>query len=113
MVSNKNAEVIIVGAGPSGVAASKVLSDAKIKTIILEKETTSSRNFYSGIVRSKPLGDIFPDFWEYAPIERKCTTLRTYFLSNDTSTFLDNIPNENLYFNVLRAPFLNSLMEKT
>ena len=113
MVSNKNAEVIIVGAGPSGVAASKVLSDAKVKTIILEKETTSSRNFYSGIVCSKPLGDIFPDFWKYAPIERKISKLKTYFLSTDSSTFLDNIPNENSYFNILRTPFLGSLMEKT
>src|SRR3989338_7840808 len=109
----KDAEVIIIGAGPSGVAASKVLSDAKIKTIILEKETTSYRNFYSGIVCSKPLGDIFPDFWKYAPIERKISKLKTYFLSTDSSTFLDNIPNENSYFNILRAPFLNSLMEKT
>ena len=109
----KDAEVIIIGAGPSGVAASKVLSDAKIKTIILEKETTSSRNFYSGIVCSKPLGDIFPDFWKYAPIERKISKLKTYFLSTDSSTFLDNIPNENSYFNILRTPFLGSLMEKT
>ena len=102
-----NAEVIIVGGGPSGLAAAKTLADAKIKTIVLEKgDGTGSKNFFSGVVSDKLYNDIFGK-----PIikERIISEFRAYFLDKKSFNYV-NQRNEN-FISVLRESF-NRWMSK-
>ncbi|MBI2996444.1 MAG: FAD-dependent monooxygenase [Candidatus Melainabacteria bacterium] len=121
--SKKSIEVIIVGAGPSGLVAAKVLADAGITTIVFEKEiNSSSRNFYSSVIYSKPLEDIFGKFWEsqdgIAPIERFVSDYRAYLMVDESLASINLRSNHKLNsgtllaFNILRGPFTGWMANK-
>ena len=76
----QNTDVIIIGAGPAGLSAAKVLADSGIKTIVLEKGINSgSKNFFSSIIHKKTVEEVFGRISDdtsetfYPPIERKLT----------------------------------------
>ena len=112
-------DVIVIGTGPSGLTAAKVLAEAGIDTLVLEKRAKSgAKNFSGGIVYSKPLEEIFGRFWEgekIAPVERTLAEHRAYLLQKDSFVFI-NLHSKNdtqAAFNILREPFNNWMLEET
>lgn len=124
MSQNRNPDVIIVGAGPAGLACAKILAEAGLETIVLERSKKAGiKNFYSGLVYSEPLQDIFGRFWDGkdpAPFERYLSEHRAYLLQKDTFVSInlhgrENNPNNKTNqhgFNILRKPFLNWMAQK-
>ena len=68
-------DVVIVGAGPAGSTAALVLARAGLKVAIFERgERPGVKNMFGGVLyRTDVLGELLPDFWEQAPIERYVT----------------------------------------
>lgn len=83
---NRKFDVIIVGAGPAGCAAAYVLAQTGLEVLMLERgEYPGAKNLFGGILYSKVLQDILPDFWTEAPIERPVTKYIISFLSGEDS----------------------------
>lgn len=60
MSNKKTSEVVIIGAGPSGLAAANMLGNAGIETIVLEKSTKAgSKNFHSTVIKQSLYENIF------------------------------------------------------
>ena len=104
-------EVIIVGAGPAGLSAAKVLAKAGINTIVLEKNKTGAKNFFSGIVSEEPLKEIFTNFYDTnskkinAPFERFVDQFRAYMLQETSFTSFNVQSNMQNSYLVLRESF--------
>lgn len=76
-------EVVIVGAGPAGVAAAITTAKSGMSTLILERgDFSGAKNMFGGLVFTKPTAEIIPEFWKTAPIERKIIEHRYWLLSD-------------------------------
>lgn len=76
-------EVIIVGAGPAGVSAAVVLARAGKKVLLVERgDCAGDKNMFGGCIYAKQTADIFPAFWETAPIERSVSTQKIFMLTD-------------------------------
>ena len=104
-------DVAIVGAGPAGATAAYLLAKAGLQVIVIERgQTPGSKNVSGGLVFSRIYNQIYPNFWEEAPVERAIRGHGIMFLGEGASTTLDfrtdeaNNPPYNA-FSVLRARF--------
>lgn len=83
-------EVLIVGAGPSGISAAIALARAGVEVVVLERgEYPGSKNVYGGILFTHQLLKLLPDAVEDAPFERAVTRRRFGFLADDRELGLD------------------------
>jgi electron transfer flavoprotein-quinone oxidoreductase len=104
-------DVAIVGAGPAGATAAYLLAKAGLEVIVIERgPSPGSKNVSGGLIYSKIYHDIFPNFWDEAPVERAITGHTIVFLSEDASTALDfrseaGTTTPYNAFSVLRAKF--------
>lgn len=105
-------DVIIVGAGPAGIAAALVLAQAEYKVAVFERgERPGSKNMFGGMLYYTEFIDkILPDFWSEAPIERYVTKHHLIFTSPDSSVSVcfDNKNFSQIPYNaitLLRAKF--------
>ena len=111
-------DVIVVGAGPAGLAAAYTTAKAGLKTIIFERgEFPGSKNMFGGVLFAHSLSEMFPDFWEEAPLERALVEERYWLLSEDSATtfsFKTKSFGQPPYngFSVLRAKFDRWFAEK-
>lgn len=65
-------EVIVVGAGPAGIACAITVARAGHKVVLIERgRFAGSKNMFGGAIYAKPTREIFPDFEKTAPLERK------------------------------------------
>lgn len=104
-------DVIVVGAGPAGSTAAYLLAKAGLNVLMVERgQTPGSKNVSGGLIYSKIAAQVFPDFWNSAPVERAITTHQLAMLSGNASVALDfrsqeaaNPPHN--AFSVLRARF--------
>ncbi len=105
-----NFDVIIVGAGPSGLATAKLLARSNIKTLVLERASIKvSKNFYSGIINKESYESVFDDF--NPPQERNLTESHYYFLEQESfSTICQNNELKNNFF--IRRKELNDYLVK-
>ncbi len=86
MEKNK-VEVIIVGAGPAGVSAATILARAGKKVLLVERgDKAGDKNMFGGVVYAKQTAEIFPSFWETAPIERNIISQKIFMLTDFDST---------------------------
>ena len=104
-------DVAIVGAGPAGATAAYLLAKDGLQVVVIERgQTPGSKNVSGGLIFSQIYNDIFPNFWETAPVERAIHGHGIVFLGDGASTTLDfrsNEANKPPYnaFSVLRAKF--------
>lgn len=86
MTENK-IEVIIVGAGPSGVSAAITLAKAGKKVLIVDRsDNAGDKNMFGGTIYAHQTEEIFPDFIKNAPIERNITEQKIFMLTDCDST---------------------------
>ena len=104
-------DVAIVGAGPAGVTAAYLLAKAGLQVVVVERgQYPGSKNVSGGLIYSKIYHEIFPNFWEEAPVERAIAGHSLVFLGDDASTSIDFRSEAGLTapynaFSVLRARF--------
>ncbi len=104
-------EVIVVGAGPAGLAAAYTAAKAGLKTIILERgEYPGSKNMMGGVLYRQPTAEVFPNFSPQAPIERPVVEQNYWFLGHNSAAKVgyrgeDFAQEPYNSFTVLRAKF--------
>ncbi len=104
-------DVAIVGAGPAGATVAYLLAKAGLQVIVIERgQQPGSKNVSGGLIYSKIYNEIYPNFWEKAPVERAIAGHGIVFLGDNASTAIDfhteqgTTPPYNA-FSVLRAKF--------
>lgn len=118
MSGEERFEVIVVGAGPAGSAAAYLLAKNDVKVLLVERgRYPGAKNVSGGIIYSRTVNAIFPEFWTEAPVERAITGYNIALLGRDSSLTLDYRtrgfaqPPYNA-FSVLRATFDQWLFKK-
>lgn len=112
MAEEAKFEVIIVGAGPAGIAAALTLARAGVEVVVLDRgKYPGAKNLFGGILFTTVLGKLIPNFWEKAPIERYMTKKRMAFITEDSEVAMEfqsekfKKPPFNNSMTVLRAKF--------
>ncbi|MDO8671900.1 MAG: FAD-dependent oxidoreductase [Dehalococcoidia bacterium] len=111
-------DAIVVGSGPAGCAAAYVMAKAGLNVLMIERGTVpGAKNIIGGVLYSKVLNDLFPNFWEEGPVERYINRRIISFVTEDSSVSMDfksgkfSRPPYN-GFTVLRAKFDKWFVEK-
>jgi len=87
-------EVVIVGAGPAGVACGYVLARAGVDVIILERgRFPGAKNMFGGIFFADQMNKLIPEFYTEAPVERFVAKKHYALLINNSEVSL-NIDSE-------------------
>lgn len=111
-------DAIVVGAGPAGCACSYTLAQADLKTLLVERgKFAGAKNTWGGVFYGPTLNQLFPRFWEEAPIERYIQQHRFSLLTTEASLsfeFATKKFGEPPYngFSLLRAKFDRWLASK-
>ncbi|MCJ7702723.1 MAG: FAD-dependent oxidoreductase [Anaerolineales bacterium] len=111
-------DAIVVGAGPAGSTAAYLLAQAGLNVVIIDRgQTPGSKNVSGGLVYSKILQQVFPEFWQDAPVERAITSHEIVMLAEDSATGMSHRSNSAAAppynaFSVLRAKFDPWLAQK-
>lgn len=82
------ADVIVVGAGPAGLAAAWELASKGLDVIVMEKGQYAGSKNVSGLLYSTVLSEMIPDFQTKAPLERPVSKRMVAFLGEDAFSFL-------------------------
>ncbi len=78
-------DAIVVGAGPSGNAATYTLAKAGLKVLQIERgEYPGSKNVQGAILYAQALEQIIPDFRDDAPLERHIIEQRMWMLDDNS-----------------------------
>lgn len=79
-------EVIVVGGGPAGISAAITIARAGKNVVLIERGSFSgSKNVFGGAIYTQPTKEIFPNFEESAPLERK-TVAHKYIMCTETES---------------------------
>ena len=79
-------DAIVVGAGPAGCACAYKLAQAGLEVLVVERgKFAGAKNMWGGAFFGPTLGELLPDFWEEAPIERYVARHRFSLLSDEDS----------------------------
>jgi electron transfer flavoprotein-quinone oxidoreductase len=83
-------EVIIIGAGIAGCVAAYQLARQGRSVLLIERgEAPGSKNLSGGVLYSRGIQQVFPDFLAEAPVERRITRNYINFLNSDSSVAID------------------------
>jgi len=102
-------DVIVVGAGPAGLAAGTVCARAGLDTIIIERgRKPGTKNVMGGVLYTRPTAEVWPEFWKDAPLERCVIEQNAWIMTEDSAIklgyrsakFAEDVPNA---FTVLRV----------
>ena len=83
-------DVIVVGAGIAGCVTAYQLAQQGRSVVLIERgETPGSKNLSGGVLYCRGMQEVFPDFLEEAPVERRITRNYINFLNAESSIGLD------------------------
>ena len=111
-------DVIVVGAGPAGLAAAYILAKNGLNVVVCERgEFPGAKNVMGGILYRHATEQVIPEFWKEAPIERPIVEQRIMLTEKEsavTLAFRDPTFGQEPYnnFSVLRAKFDRWFSEK-
>ncbi len=111
-------DIIVVGSGCAGAVAAYVAASEGKSVLVVERgEYAGAKNMTGGRIYTHSLKEVFPDFEEEAPLERKVTHERIAMMdatSNLTIDFTsDQLAREGAdSYTVLRGPFDQWLAQK-
>lgn len=89
-MGNDIVDVIVVGAGPAGVSAAITLAKANKKVLLVDRsDSAGDKNMFGGVIYAKQTAEIFPSFWEDAPIERAVNTQKIYMLTDYNASIFE------------------------
>ncbi|MBF0252837.1 MAG: FAD-dependent oxidoreductase [Candidatus Omnitrophica bacterium] len=101
-------DVIVVGAGPSGLACAYTLAKSGVNVVVIERgDYPGAKNMFGGIFFSPVMEKLFPEYLEEAPWERFVSKRRFSILSGDSELAFEMRPGA---FNT--PPFNHSFMAK-
>lgn len=82
-------EVIVVGGGPAGISCAITLARAGKQVILIERgKFSGSKNVFGGAIYAQPTREIFPDFEQNAPLERKNIEHKYTLLGEEDATVI-------------------------
>ena len=83
-------DAIVIGAGPAGATAAYLLAKAGMQVVVIERgQTPGSKNVSGALLFSQVYSELFPKFWESAPVERAIVGHSIAFLGEQTSVTMD------------------------
>ena len=99
---SRNFQAIVVGAGPAGSSAALTMARAGLDVALVERGTfPGEKNMFGGLLhRMTSIEEVFPDFWERAPLERHIAKKGTTFITGDACF---NVQHETVNFD--RTPY--------
>lgn len=75
-------DVIVVGAGPAGLATAYLLAKAGVNVAVIERgDFPGSKNVMGGVLYRHPTEEIIPGFWREAPVERHIIETQAWVLT--------------------------------
>jgi electron transfer flavoprotein-quinone oxidoreductase len=80
-------DAIVVGAGPAGSSAALTMARAGLDVALLERGAfPGEKNMFGGVLhRLTALEEVFPDFWNQAPLERHIVKKSLTFMTGEAS----------------------------
>lgn len=83
-------DVIVVGAGIAGCITAYQLAQQGRSVVLIERgEAPGSKNLSGGVLYCRGMQEVFPDFLEQAPVERRITRNYINFLNAESSVGID------------------------
>lgn len=99
-------EVIVVGAGPAGVACAITLARAGREVVLIERGLfAGSKNVFGGAIYTQATKEIFPNFETEAPLERRNIEHNYLILGEKDSTNISYRKDDNSSYSVIRGKF--------
>lgn len=101
-------QVIVIGGGPAGISAAITIARAGKNVILIERGSFSgSKNVFGGAIYTEPTKEIFPDFENSAPLERKIVNLKYLLRTKEKEVSIAYFAGdkENNAYTVLRGKF--------
>lgn len=84
--SKERYDAVVVGAGPSGSTAAYYLARAGLDVLLLERGPyPGSKNVGGTGLYTRPLHEMFPNFWQEAPVERLTVDLQYWVLTGESA----------------------------
>ena len=117
-MSEADFDVIVVGAGCAGSVAAYVAASAGKSVLMVERGNyAGAKNMTGGRIYSHSLKEVFPDFEQEAPLERKITHERIALMDHESAMTIDFTSPELARegadsYSVLRGPFDQWLAER-
>ena len=109
-------DVIVIGAGPSGISSAITIARGGKSVVVLDRgKNFGTKNMFGGVVYLKSIKDLLPNSWQNAPYER-ITGSHSWSFLTDKSLISMNYKNEeeNEFgsASVFRPAFDNWLVEE-
>ncbi len=104
--SDNKTQVIVVGAGPAGIACAVTIARAGKEVILIERgKFSGSKNVFGGAIYAQPTREIFPDFEATAPLERRNIEHKFAILGENDGTVVSYRKNDTVSYSVIRGKF--------
>ena len=96
MAKGQKIDVIVVGAGPSGIACALTASRGGLKTVVIEKASKFGvKNMYGGAVYLESIKELFPETYKNFPYERFLKNYNYVILNDENSLSVSYTNNGN------------------